>query len=229
MRVGSRWKFLRRLLRYWLDHSERQRSLWAEMEFHIESMTQELAAQRHVRAGSARRGAQEVWQYDTKIRRSPLHLDRALVERPDAGFTALVSRHATRCRIHGVYNSHRRPRYRSQYDGLQCGQCAAAAPAPISRSRTAVWITNGDDFTTTQAEHYSDLRELNQSFSDLAGWSGYYRVGDKELTGTGEPERVTSVPVTGNFFGLLGVHPAIEDRSPPRSARGGISLRPPSS
>ena len=41
----SRWEFFRRLLRYWLDHSERQRLLWEEMEFHIESMAEELLAQ----------------------------------------------------------------------------------------------------------------------------------------------------------------------------------------
>jgi putative ABC transport system permease protein len=69
-------------------------------------------------------------------------------------------------------------------------------------------VTNGDDFTSTQAEHYSDLRELNRSFSDLAGW-GTYGVGDRELTGTGEPERLSSVPVTRNFFTLLGVQPEI--------------------
>jgi predicted permease len=71
-----------------------------------------------------------------------------------------------------------------------------------------VFITNGDDWTNTQAEHYSDLRELNQSFSDLAGFAGW-GVGDRQLTGTGEPERLTSVPVTGNFFAVLGVQPAI--------------------
>ena len=54
-----------------------------------------------------------------------------------------------------------------------------------------------------------DLREANQSFSDLAGWNAYYRAGDEELTGSGEPERLTSVAVTGNFFSLLGVQPAI--------------------
>ena len=45
MRAGSRWKFFRRRLRYWLDHSERQRLLWEEMEFHIDSMVEELVAQ----------------------------------------------------------------------------------------------------------------------------------------------------------------------------------------
>ena len=71
-----------------------------------------------------------------------------------------------------------------------------------------VWITNGDDFTSTQVEHYVDLRELNRSFSDLAGFAGY-GVGDRELTGFGEPERLSSLPVTANFFSVLGVQPAI--------------------
>ncbi len=70
-----------------------------------------------------------------------------------------------------------------------------------------IWIANGTDYAT-QTEHYSDLRQLNQSFSDLAAYAGY-GVGDRELTGTGEPERLTSVPVTGNFFAVLGVQPAI--------------------
>src|SRR3954454_20617825 len=43
MRAGSRWKCFRRRLRYCLDHSERQRLLWDEMDFHIESMVQDLA------------------------------------------------------------------------------------------------------------------------------------------------------------------------------------------
>jgi len=45
MRAGSRWKRFQSRLRYWLNRSERPRLLWEEMEFHIESITQELAAQ----------------------------------------------------------------------------------------------------------------------------------------------------------------------------------------
>ena len=81
-------------------------------------------------------------------------------------------------------------------------------PLPFRDPGQLVWISNGENYST-QAEHYSDLRDQNQSFSDLAGWSGTYSAGDKELTGTGEPERLTSVPVTQNFFPLLGVEPAI--------------------
>jgi predicted permease len=81
-------------------------------------------------------------------------------------------------------------------------------PLPFRDPGQLVWISNGEDYST-QAEHYSDLRDQNQSFSDLAGWSGFYSSGNMELTGTGEPERLTSVPVTENFFTLLGVEPAI--------------------
>jgi len=66
-----------------------------------------------------------------------------------------------------------------------------------------------------------------QSFSDLAGWSGFYSSGDKELTGTGEPVRLTSVPVTGNFFALLGVEPAIGRSFTREECQGKYSLRPP--
>jgi predicted permease len=81
-------------------------------------------------------------------------------------------------------------------------------PLPFRDPGQLVWISNGETYST-QPEHYSDLREQNHSFSDLAGWSGTYSSGNQELTGTGEPERLTSVPVTENFFPLLGVQPAI--------------------
>jgi predicted permease len=81
-------------------------------------------------------------------------------------------------------------------------------PLPFSDPQQLVWISNGETYTT-QAEHFADLRQQNQSFSDLAGWSAFYNSGDEELTGSGEPERITSVPVTGNLFSMLGVEPAI--------------------
>jgi predicted permease len=81
-------------------------------------------------------------------------------------------------------------------------------PLPFHDPGRLVWIGNGETYRT-QVEHYSDLRERNQSFTDLAGWFAYYGKGDRELTGTGEPERLTTVPVTENFFAVLGVEPAI--------------------
>ena len=100
-----------------------------------------------------------------------------------------------------------------------CGRCRFAIQAGWYGLLTATT-------TTTQTEHYSDLRELNRSFSDLAGWSGYYRAGDTELTGIGEPERLTSVPVTGNFFALLGVQPAIGRSFTTEECQGKYSAPP---
>ncbi|MEI9975663.1 MAG: ABC transporter permease [Ignavibacteriota bacterium] len=82
-------------------------------------------------------------------------------------------------------------------------------PLPFHDPGRLVFITNENEFTAIQTEHYSDLRELNRSLADMAGWNAYYRAGDSQLTGMGESERLTSVSVTGNFFGLLGVQPAI--------------------
>ncbi len=82
-------------------------------------------------------------------------------------------------------------------------------PLPFREPGRLVSISNENEFTTTQTEHYSDLRELNHSLSDMGAWSGFYRAGDTELTGMGEPERLTSVPVTGTLFAVLGVQPAL--------------------
>jgi len=87
-------------------------------------------------------------------------------------------------------------------------QALVLRPLPFRDPGQLVWISNGDTYST-QPEHYVDLRDQNQSFSDLAGWSGAYSLGNKELTGNGEPERLTSVPVTENLFALLGVEPAL--------------------
>jgi len=208
MRAGTRWKRFRRRLRYWLDHGERQRLLWEEMEFHIESMAQDLIAEgfseREARAAARRKfgnmtqkseEARSTWiaRWMSDLAQDLRHAFRGM--RRDAGFTAFTVLIA----------------------GLGIGASSTVfslvntvllRPLPFRDPGRLVWISNGENWTI-QAEHYSDLRESNRSFSDLAGWSGYYRTGDKELTGIGEPERITSVPVTGNLFALLGVEPAI--------------------
>ena len=81
-------------------------------------------------------------------------------------------------------------------------------PLPFHDPGQLVWISNAETYST-QTEHYSDLRDQNKSFADLAGWSGTYSAGNEELTGTGEPERITGVPVTENFFPLLGAEPIV--------------------
>jgi predicted permease len=86
---------------------------------------------------------------------------------------------------------------------------------PFRDPEKLVWIANRDDATgdmsskTTQVDHFLDMRDKNQSFTDMAAYMAFYGVGDAKLIGGGEPERLTSVPVSQNFFALLGVEPKI--------------------
>jgi len=85
-------------------------------------------------------------------------------------------------------------------------------PLPFRDPDRLVWIVNHEENSdlsgqTTQVGNFLDLREQNQSFSDLAAYFAFYGVGDNKLTGQGEPERLSGVPVSANFFQLLGVQP----------------------
>jgi predicted permease len=86
-------------------------------------------------------------------------------------------------------------------------------PLPFRDPERLVWIANHDTSglsgQTTQVGHLVDLRERNRSFSDMAGYFAFYGVGDNLLSGHGEPERLSGVPVSENFFQLLGIQPQI--------------------
>ncbi len=84
-------------------------------------------------------------------------------------------------------------------------------PLPFDDPGRLVWVANGPSENLSrqavQVGHLVDLRQQSQSLVGLAGFSPFYGVGDIRLTGTGEAERVTGVPVTEGFFPLLGVRP----------------------
>ena len=226
MRSGTAWRRFRRRLRYLAQHSQRQRSLSEEMDFHIQSMAQDLVgkgmSEQEARAAAHRKfgnmtqnseEARSVWivRWMSDLAQDLRQAFRGM--RRDAGFTTFAILIA----------------------GLGIGACSTIfsvvnalllRPLPYRDPGRLVWITNGDDWTAIQTEHYSDLRELNRSFSDLAGWSGFYFPGDKQMTGAGEPERLTSVPVTGNFFALLGVQPAIGRSFSSEECQGRYSAPP---
>jgi len=86
-------------------------------------------------------------------------------------------------------------------------------PLPFRDPSRLVWLTNFDvaglSGQTTQVMHLVDLREQNHSFADLAGYFAFYGVGDNVLGGQGTPERLSSVPVSCNFFPVLGVEPEL--------------------
>jgi predicted permease len=86
-------------------------------------------------------------------------------------------------------------------------------PLPFARPSELVWIANRDisglSGQTTQVGHMLDLRERTQTLSAIAGYFAFYGVGDNLLSGRGEPERLSGVPVSENFFDVLGVKPML--------------------
>jgi predicted permease len=88
-------------------------------------------------------------------------------------------------------------------------------PLPFRDPGRLVWIANHQDETndmsgkTSQTDYLLDLRAKNQSYEDLGAYYAFYGLGDAKMIGDGQPERLTSVPVTQNFFPMLGVVPQI--------------------
>src|SRR6185312_7525020 len=208
MQAGSIWKRFRRRLRYWLDSSERQRSLWEEMEFHIESMTRDLVAEGMAETearAAARRKFGNMTQQSEEVRST--WIARWLSD------LAQDLRYSFR----GMRRNTGFTTFTILIAGLGIGASSTVfsvvnalllRPLPFRDPVRLVWISNGNESTNTQTEHYSDLRALNRSFSDLAAFADW-GVGNRQLTGSGEPDRLSSVPVTANFFTLLGVQPAL--------------------
>lgn len=87
-------------------------------------------------------------------------------------------------------------------------------PLPFRDPGRLVWVANSgkeNDLSnlTVPVGPFLDLRDQTKSFSGIAAYYAFYDVGDRKLTGDGEPERLTGVPVSQNFFQLLGVNPQL--------------------
>jgi len=88
-------------------------------------------------------------------------------------------------------------------------------PLPFNNPQQLVWISNTDTAgeglsgQTVPVMHFTELRDHSESFSDVAAYSPFYSEGDSKLTGSGEPERLTGVSSSPNFFSLLGVKPLL--------------------
>src|SRR5262245_30763111 len=84
-------------------------------------------------------------------------------------------------------------------------------PLPFAEPERLAWLANssvpGLSGSTVQVAHLQDLQTQNRLFSEVTGYFAFYGVGDDKLTGTGEAERLTGVPVAENFFRVLGVQP----------------------
>ncbi len=87
-------------------------------------------------------------------------------------------------------------------------------PLPFQDPSQLVWISNtakaGDlSGLTVPVGAFLDMRAQTQSISDVAAYFAFYGIGDSKMTGAGEPERFTGVPVSQRFFPLLGIQPQL--------------------
>jgi putative ABC transport system permease protein len=100
-------------------------------------------------------------------------------------------------------------------------------PLPFRNPDQLVFISNGDAYDlsarTTQVAYVWALQRESRTLVDVAGYSEFFGDGDRSLTsGAGEPERLTRLEVTGNFFPLLGVQPVVGRLfSPDEAVQGG--------
>jgi len=82
-------------------------------------------------------------------------------------------------------------------------------PLPYQDPDRLVWawgnIQNGGNRASVAPLDYLDYRSQNKTFEHFAAYMGL----SANLTGSGEPERLTATGVTGNFFDAFGVRPAL--------------------
>jgi predicted permease len=84
-------------------------------------------------------------------------------------------------------------------------------PLPFRDPAQLVWIANdqgvGLSNVTVQSGYVKELIDRTRSFAEISGYYAFYSGGGgTKLTGSGgEPERLTGVPVSVNFFATLGV------------------------
>jgi putative ABC transport system permease protein len=81
-------------------------------------------------------------------------------------------------------------------------------PFPDSKQLVTIWETDSERNIvrgTASPAEFLDWQEMSHSFQSLSGWRGLYFT----ITGSGDPERVWGSEVSGNFFRMLKVTPAL--------------------
>lgn len=86
-------------------------------------------------------------------------------------------------------------------------------PLPFQDPDRLVWIENGLgaglSAQTIQVANYLDYEQQNRSFEGLGAYMAFYGIGDTRLSGEGASARLSVVPVSRNFFPVLGVQPIL--------------------
>jgi predicted permease len=87
-------------------------------------------------------------------------------------------------------------------------------PLPFYQPQNLVWIapvpgTEGLSGYAYSVDALEDLQRMNRSYVDVTAYNNFTTADNLKLTGHGEPQPVTGIPVAGNFFDVLGVTPEL--------------------
>ncbi len=85
-------------------------------------------------------------------------------------------------------------------------------PLAFKDPGTLVWLANSKEEKdlsgqTLQVLPFLALKERSHSFSEMAAYFAFYGVGDSQLTTNGVSERLNALPISQNFFPMLGINP----------------------
>jgi len=78
-------------------------------------------------------------------------------------------------------------------------------PFPVSQPDRLVYVFNGPQGSVFSYPDYSEMRDANQVFDGMIAWGGI----SVSLNNDGQPNLVSGAIVTGNYFDVLGVKPAL--------------------
>jgi len=85
---------------------------------------------------------------------------------------------------------------------------------PFEEPERLTWIANtgtGGSLSsvTSRCWNLRDYRAMNDSFEEMSGYFAFFDYLGFTLSGDGDPERLTGVPVAIDFLDILGVHPQV--------------------
>lgn len=101
-------------------------------------------------------------------------------------------------------------------------------PLPFPQPQRLLWMAPKPSpcslsCETYTADAYEEFVAQNRSFTSVAGYSPFTSAENLRLTGRGEPQPVTGVGVTVNFFQSLGVSPVLGRQFEARDAATGAA------
>ncbi len=99
-------------------------------------------------------------------------------------------------------------------------------PLPFPHSNELVWVAPppsecGWSCATYTADAYEEFNSMSRAYEGVTGYFAFSTKDNVRLTGYGDPKPATSILVVGNFFQVLGVHPAIGRLFLPEETRRG--------